>query len=319
MMSVGLSDTEIEPYFDSVRSNFGGINIGIACKNSPRNLTISGKKEEIDWLKASLDRENIFARVLKVKVPYHSPYMKAIAPKYLSLMGEIEAGESQEPSVRMISTVTGARTSPGEVQKAQYWVNNMVNPVLFCDGLQKIFSGSQTGLKKSGGMSSKVMVTELLEIGPTSALQRPVRDTLDAASVQDVSYLSAINRSTSASLGFMDAIGKLACAGHQVDILHASADAERYDGKHIALPNLPSYPFDHSQSYWNEGRYSKDGYRLRKHPRLDLLGFTVQDFNELEARWRNFLRVPENPWIEDHKVSSPVFLSRTFDLLKKGG
>ncbi|KAI9692404.1 MAG: Type I Iterative PKS [Bathelium mastoideum] len=306
MMSVGLSDTEIEPYFDSLRSRFGSINIGVACKNSPRNLTISGKKEEIDWLKSILDRDNIFARVLKVKVPYHSSYMKAIAPKYLSLMGQLEAGEPQNTNVHMVSTVTGARVSPVEVQNAQYWVNNMVNPVLFTDGLQKICSAPQSGLKKSGGAAGKAMVTELLEIGPDAALRRPVRDTLEAANARDVSYASALSRSASASLNFLDAVGKLSCSGHQINLLYANSEAERYDGRHIMLPNLPSYPFDHSQNYWNEGRFSKDGYRLRKHPRTNLLGMTVPDWNEMEPRWRNFLRVPEQPWIEDHKVNGAI-------------
>ncbi|KAL9089978.1 MAG: hypothetical protein Q9165_005507 [Trypethelium subeluteriae] len=306
MMSVGLSGDEIEPYFNSLRSHFGSINIGVACKNSPRNLTISGKKEEIDWLKSTLDRDNVFARVLKVKVPYHSPFMKAIAPKYLSMMGELEAGESQKTDLHMISSVTGARISAADVQNAQYWVDNMVNPVLFSDAIQRLCSTPRSGLKKSGTIAAKAIVTELLEIGPDAALRRPVRDTLEAANAQDVSYLSALSRSSSASLAFLDAIGKLSCSGHQVDILHANTDAERYNGRHIALPNLPFYSFDHSQSYWYEGRFSKEGYRLRKHPRVDLLGVSVPDWNELEPRWRNFLRVPEQPWIQDHKVNGAI-------------
>ncbi|KAF2240016.1 reducing type I polyketide synthase [Viridothelium virens] len=306
MMSVGLSDGEIEPYFNSIRSHFGSQDINVACKNSPRNLTISGKKEQIDWLKSILDRENVFARVLKVKVPYHSPFMKAIAPKYLSMMGQLEAGEPQKTSLYMISSVTGARISAADVQTAQYWVDNMVNPVLFTDAIQRLCSTPKSGLKRSGAIAVKATVTELLEIGPDAALRRPIRDTLEAANAQDVSYLSTLSRSSSASLAFLDAMGKLSCSGHHVDILQANTEAERYNGRHIALPNLPSYSFDHSQSYWNEGRFSKDGYRLRKHPRVDLLGTTVPDWNELEPRWRNFLRVPEQPWIQDHKVNGAI-------------
>ena len=73
----------------------------------------------------------------------------------------------------------------------------------------------------------------------------------------------------------------------------------------MALTHLPEYPFDHSQAYWHEGRISKD-LRLRKHPRLDLLGTQSLDWSPLEARWRKFIRFSETPWVEDHVVNGTV-------------
>ena len=37
--------------------------------------------------------------------------------------------------------------------------------------------------------------------------------------------------------------------------------------------------------------------------KLDLLGRPVADWNPSEAKWRNFIRVTEMPWVEDHVVS----------------
>lgn len=43
-------------------------------------------------------------------------------------------------------------------------------------------------------------------------------------------------------------------------------------------------------------------HRFRNIPRLDLVGKPVEDFNPLEPRWKNILRVYELPWMTDHKV-----------------
>ena len=67
--------------------------------------------------------------------------------------------------------------------------------------------------------------------------------------------------------------------------------------------DLPSYPFNHSKRYWDESRISKN-FRFRKHPRHELLGTPVPDWNQLEPRWRNFLRVSESSWIVEHEVST---------------
>ena len=68
--------------------------------------------------------------------------------------------------------------------------------------------------------------------------------------------------------------------------------------------DLPTYPWDHSASYWHESRLSLD-YRKRsaRHP---LLGAPSPDFNLLEPSWRNVVRVSEIPWIRGHIIQSNI-------------
>lgn len=65
------------------------------------------------------------------------------------------------------------------------------------------------------------------------------------------------------------------------------------------LTDLPAYPFNHSQHYWFESRLSRN-FRFRKHARHELLGTPVADWNPMEAKWRNYIKVAEHPWIRDH-------------------
>lgn len=69
--------------------------------------------------------------------------------------------------------------------------------------------------------------------------------------------------------------------------------------------DLPAYSFNHEVSHWTESRLSKN-FRFRKHPRLELLGAPVNDWDPSEAVWRNFLRINESPWIKDHRITGSI-------------
>lgn len=67
------------------------------------------------------------------------------------------------------------------------------------------------------------------------------------------------------------------------------------------LVDLPSYPFNHTRKYWVESRISKN-FRFRQTASHELLGTPVADWNPLDARWRNIIRLSQRQWIQDHKV-----------------
>lgn len=47
-------------------------------------------------------------------------------------------------------------------------------------------------------------------------------------------------------------------------------------------------------------------YRKREYPRTDLLGAPDSMACPLERRWRNYLRVSEIPWLQDHRIQSDI-------------
>ena len=304
MMSVGASEEAILPYLKGLKPIFEGVTV--ACINSPDNVTVAGGRPEIDALKVILDADGIFARKLKVSVAYHSPQMNKIADEYLESIQNLEKGDPWAGSPAVISSVTGNRVLPAELSQGSYWVKNMVSPVRFSDAIAQLTSNTGTSKKKLGmGRKESAPIYELLEVGPHGALRAPIKSILENASRdQEVSYDSILVRHVSSVDTTLKVIGRLHCLGYSI-AFHSINHIGTKETSLMTLANLPEYPFDHSQKHWYESRISK-GLRFRKHPRLDLLGTPVPDWNPLEARWRKIIRLSETPWVEDHKVNDTI-------------
>jgi len=304
MMAVGLSEAAARPYLDRLAMRHGSTRVTVACINSPKNITLSGDEVQIDALKLLLDSDIIFARKLQVDVAYHAAQMNEIADLYRTSIEELEFGEPLQDTPIMISSVTARQISKAETCQSDYWVKNMVSPVKFSDAIVRLASDSaKTQKKKLGGAHQKsVAVHDLIEIGPHSALRGPVKETLETIPRgNDVAYSSLLIRHASALETTLNAAGRFHTLGYPLNLAEINGVNNKTGKKPAVLPNLPEYQFDHSRKYWYESRLSKD-YRLRKVPRLDLLGTPATDWNPLEARWRKFIKVSETPWVVDHKV-----------------
>lgn len=300
MLSVALSALEAGPYLATVARQYPTAEIAIGCLNSPKNTTITGNERSIDALKAILDREKKFARKLKVGVAYHSRSMNKVGAEYELLIKDLVPGQCQNPTQTlpvMYSSVTGQRIEIEQLSQASYWVENMVSKVNFLGALTQLC----TSLRK--GLQGKYSMDLLIEIGPHAALRRPIKDTLDTiATSSAVDYDSALLQGISASRTIMEMVGRLYCKGYQLDLIAVNSPGKKTSQLSM-LTDIPGYPFNHSQSYWLESRLSKD-FRFRKHGRHELLGTPSSDWNPFEAKWRNIIKVDENPWIRDHTVRS---------------
>ena len=304
MISVALSETEVLPYLEKITLQFGERGLTVACINSPKNVTVSGDESQVDVLKSQLSKDHIFARKLHVTVAYHSPQMTAIASEYLMLIQDLEEENSAAQNITMVSSVTGQRVSAAELCRGEYWVQNMVSPVKFSKALGRICSQSSKDFRKKldGSHRDVIMINNLVEVGPHSALQGPIRDILKTISRgKEVTYSSVLTRNRSAIETILEAAGRLHCFGYPVHLAQINRPSLKASQNPLVLPNLPEYPFDHTKTYWHETRLSK-GFRFRRHPRLDLLGSPTSDWNPLEAKWRNVIKLSESPWVEDHKV-----------------
>ena len=184
MLSVALDLVKVKAYVAEVDEALPTGSLEIACINSPRNVTISGKLEKINALRDILDKENIFARKLQVDNAYHSVYMKAIATEFLSSIGRhIDPGKTRgSVQPKFYSSLLGTKVSPLQLRDAQYWVNNLISPVRFSEATAEMIrdSTANSQVKKLGARSQKAgRLTDLLEIGPHSALRGPLRDILE--------------------------------------------------------------------------------------------------------------------------------------------
>ncbi|KAL9001809.1 MAG: hypothetical protein Q9188_005223 [Gyalolechia gomerana] len=310
MMAVGLSKDAILPYLRQTAQQMGSDGLVIACINSLKNVTISGDLDQIDALHTELERQSIFAQKLHVSMAYHSPHMDLISNQYLETIGHLERGKPLAEPAIMISTVSGEIITTEQLLRKEYWVRNMVCPVNFEGALRKICGDSRKPPRKKLDLSHRnnVKMNDLLEIGPHAGLRGPIRDCLSSLDkAQAVRYDSVLIRHQPADETFLKAMGRLHCCGYPLDISKANHASS---GRLCNLPDLPHYPFNHSQSYWHENRASQM-YRFHMKPKLDLLGKMVTNWNPLQAEWRHFLRVSEQDWIGDHKVNGCLLFPAT--------
>ncbi len=310
MSSVGLSREGVRPYLQRVSDNLGSTRLDIACVNSPNNLIVSGDAAHLDYLHTLLDHNSVFARKLKVTVAYRSFQMKEISENYLACLGNLTSQQPDKSSPIMISSVTGSLIEPHDLSQGEYWVKNMLQSVLFTDALSRLCSQSSSSIVKKldGRHHGMVSVNHLVEIGPHSALQGPVRDILRSINQEKtVAYTSILRRKVSAVHSMLEAAGRLHCAGYTFDldcVNRPTAAGNTSTASPKALSTLPEYAFNHTKEYWYESRLSRDS-RFRRFGRLDLLGTPSQDWNPLRAQWRNIICISELSWIEDHKVRPP--------------
>ena len=298
MMAAGLSESEARQYLSQVPEG----SATVACINSPSSVTFSGDETSITHLETLLNQDKKFARKLRVQTAYHSQHMQVIAEDYLSSMGTIKTLPGTSTPVLMFSSVTGKIVNPTELD-ASYWVRNMVNPVRFSDAVQSILSHS---LNARGRRKAPINWSAMIEVGPHEALKGPLNQIMtevDSKLPSSVMYTSLLRRGQDADITIMEAAGHLWSSGHSVDLSKVNQQEAMMSLKILA--DLPAYSWNHQKGFWHEPPMTT-AKRFRKEPRTDLLGVPLDIQNTLEPRWRNFLRIPENPWMEHHEITGTV-------------
>ena len=235
MMSVGLSAEEVQSHIDKLNDP----DIVVACKNSPSNVTLSGPSESLDKLEGSLKNTDVFVRKLKVNVAYHSPHMKVIEDQYLSSINDIQTLPTKSGPV-FFSSVTGTQLDLSELD-ASYWVRNMVSPVEFVKVIDSIFPERTTATRRR--RRDKVDINTIVEVGPHSALQGPIRQILSKTNrAGDADYTSVLQRGKDAVISTLQSVGHLWTKGQAVKFLEVNS-SEDLDGSQKCLTDLPNYPW----------------------------------------------------------------------------
>lgn len=308
MMAIALSEQEAMSYLD--RHFSPGARIWIGCINSPKNVTITGSNYHIEFLRKTLDTEGIFARKLKVDVAYHCPSMQEVALLYETLIQDLKARDLPYAAPTMVSTVTGRFISAKALRQSDHWVRNLISPVQFLSAISQAFGkGARKTPFSSSENSRKKPLDFVLEIGPHSTLQGPLREILQSNNKEKLDYASMLVRGKPATETVPAAMASLFCLGYPVD-LNVLNTRGNSSGQGRLLTSLPSYPFDRSKKYWLEGRIGRTA-RYSDFPYHDLLGIRDPDWNPLEAKWRSLISIKKRSWTQDHNVSSVYFSKAT--------
>ncbi|KAF9630952.1 hypothetical protein BFW01_g1824 [Lasiodiplodia theobromae] len=295
MLAAGLSRDEAAEYLAKVPAGAAVV----ACINSPSSVTLSGDVEAIDTLEQLISGDAKFARKLRVQTAYHSPHMREVSDSYVARLGTLTPPPTKPDDVlpTMFSSLTGEPVASAAQLDSRYWAANMCNPVEFSAAVSALLARRRTNY------------AGFVEVGPHAALQGPVQQIAAASAnkaAREAVYTSLLSRGKHGVDTALAAAGQLWALGQRVDLAAVNGVAASPLGAPPkALADLPAYPWNHSKGYWHES-YLMRATRYPLAPRTDLLGVPEPLQNPLEPRWRNHLRVSENPWIEDHKITGTI-------------
>ncbi|KAF6790304.1 polyketide synthase [Colletotrichum sojae] len=278
MAAIGLGKAQVTPYLRS------GVLVG--CENSPNSVTLTGDKGPLDLVVKDIQNAHpsVLARALQVDRAYHSHHMQAIASQYLDLLKPHV--KPHDPKTPFISSVTTQILSKAADFGPEYWVRNLVSPVLF-DGAVR------------GALHAEKLEKIFLEIGPHSALAGPIRQILGAENAT-AEYINVLTRGKDSHEELLRAVGEMWLYNQPVAL-------DRVIEKGDVLSDLPSYPWHYEEPLWHESRISEE-YRLRKFRHHELLGSRVSQSTTAHPAWRNLLRLEDVPWIAEHEVEGTIIL-----------
>lgn len=307
MIAVGGSKDEVQPLIDEVNAkpqpDGKTATIRIACFNSPSSLTISGDSAGIAALEDVIKerRPDTFHRRLQVETAYHSHHMDLVAKEYADSLSSLSAPRAKS-KVRFYSSLYGRQINGTECD-ANYWVDNLTCPVRFSEALDSMVSSTISSVDQQPG------VHMLVEMGPHSALQSPVKQILQAAGVaKSISYASALVRKRDAIETVLELAASILTKGGMVDMNAINFPAGRSVNEKVTLlTDLPRYAWNHQSRYWHESRLSRmHTHRGSRGVRSELIGVEAIYSTNIEPTWRNMISLDDLPWLRHHQIQGLV-------------
>ncbi|KAJ5989668.1 Acyl transferase/acyl hydrolase/lysophospholipase [Penicillium waksmanii] len=258
--------------------------VTVACQNSPRSITISGDTDAVEATISNIKNAHpdILARKLKVNKAYHSPHMAEIGPSYHSLIKRLSCGP---PKKLFFSSVESGKLIQDATLGPEYWQRNLESPVLFHAAVSSLLKHEV----------SENMI--LVEVGPHAALEGPLRQ-IQAETSNTSAYASVLLRGQNDVESLLAMVGKVHSLGYSVNLEETVSEG-------LTLPDLPRYPWDHTQSFWYESRLTKE-WRHRRYKHHDLLGVRVAESTEFDVLFRNLFHLENAPWMRDHQVGGDI-------------
>lgn len=294
MMAVGMSKQDAAELCS--RAEYRG-GICVAASNAPTSVTLSGDIDIVKKVRDDIGEDKVFARMLQIDTAYHSPHMEKPAVHYLEALAKVHISPPEVGNgTNWVSSVYGAgEPSQGDLG-TKYWKDNMVQTVLFNEALS-------SALEKHGPFHLAI------EVGPHPALKGPATQTMKAVNGNAIPYLGLLDRKKDDRLAFSEFIGSLwtEFGPSSVQLRPYVEGSTRPNLVHRHLEEAPTYPWEHSHTYYRESRLSKQ-YHFRADAPHELLGVRTRDDTQYQIRWRNILKLDKLPWIAGHDFQGLALL-----------
>ncbi|MFE9820436.1 type I polyketide synthase [Streptomyces sp. NPDC005773] len=287
MAALRASEDEVAPFLTG--------DVAVAAVNGPESVVVSGTASAVRAVTDHFAALGRSAKPLRVSHAFHSPLMEPM----LADFARAAAGMTvREPSVPLVSTLTGRIVTAADLADPRHWVAHVREAVRFADAVHT--------LDEAG-------VTTYVEIGPDAALSALGPACLPDTTTAAFLPLSRRDRDEAAEL-----VGALALA----HVRHVPVDWTRFfAGSGANRIDLPTYAFRREPFWALPERAGADltaaGLGATEHP---LLGAVVA-LPDGGALLTGRLNRTELPWLDDHDLlGTPVLPAAAFaDLALSAG
>ncbi|MFN8008993.1 MAG: type I polyketide synthase [Terriglobia bacterium] len=216
--------------------------LSIGVYNSPRSLGLSGDPVALNKVLALLEAQDVFCRLIKIDTASHSPQMESIKEDMFKEFANISPQRAEVPiySTVQATVINGSTCDPN------YWVNNLIKPVLFSQMTQKLLADDHN---------------VFIEMSPHPILLPAVQQGIDHAGLEAVTIPSLV-RGEDEPARMISSLGRLYTLGYPVKWSCVLPPDAR------TVP-LPSYPWQREQ-FWLEMPPRSTASLSTTRPRLGL-------------------------------------------------
>ncbi|MER7706930.1 type I polyketide synthase, partial [Kitasatospora sp. NPDC097605] len=210
MVSVIASEEEVLPHLAGHEDR-----VSIAAVNGPTATVLSGDEEAV---LAIAEAGGWKSTRLRVSHAFHSPLIEPMLEEFRQIAQGLTY---HEPTIALVSNVTGEIATPELVRSPDYWVRHVREAVRFHDGM--------TTLRERG-------VTRYIELGPAATLTALAQTCVDSGE-----FIPLLRKNRPEDESAITALGRIHTTGLPIDWTTVFPDAHRVD--------LPTYAFQRDR-YW---------------------------------------------------------------------
>ncbi|MFE4368425.1 SDR family NAD(P)-dependent oxidoreductase [Streptomyces sp. NPDC056835] len=275
MVAIQASEAEVAPGLPDT--------VGIAAVNGPNSVVISGAAADAEAVAERWREAGRKVTRLRVSHAFHSPLMDPMLDEFRRVL---EGVSFEAPAIPIVSTLTGAQATAGELGSPEYWVRHVRESVRFADAVGTLVADG---------------VVTFVEVGPGGTLSA-----LGQESAPDATFVPMLRGDRPEESALVSAVARIGTRGVRVDweAFFAGRGARRVD--------LPTYAFQH-QRYWldagvSAGDLDAAGLGSADHPLLSAVVDTADSDGRL---FTGRLSLESHPWLADHAIQGSVLLPGT--------